>query len=552
MDFSAAPLPAAVIATRLGLTGLATSAIAGTLTLTKTGTTARTATFPDGDIGVQSDTEERSADFTARVHGQYVTTATLTVTDPTPAQGHEYVVHVRNGTATVGGTAYIAGQTIWRSYHSGAWSNIVLASLGTGQTFSALQTFTSGLTVSAGTTSLQAVTCTTLTASQGASVQTIGLSSATLLLQVASSGQGRYIDCVDTSGARYNWRFGAQINVNNGFEITPSTAAGGTTYSTPALQIAGATGAATFAAGITCTTLTASGLSTLGTTPGGTNTTGFARAVVQGSDATANDLILAGATSSQTRIVWFEAGTNRGRIGLNYSTGLMNFLTGPTGGIEGLGITVAGLVYAPVGVAVGATALLASERLRVAGGTMGTPGATEVLVAAGKVYAGDTSATSIQTAGGIICTSQVIGTDPGGSELLRVGGGVRCTTLTATGATSDFGAAGNAQTYSRVTGSNSGTAGGAALVVVNNTTTIAGFGNKSVLAGGAYSAQPWIHTYGAGLGTDAGFTCTSVSVGANQVIGAQGAAVADATDAASAITQLNALLARCRAHGLIA
>lgn len=37
-----------------------------------------------------------------------------------------------------------------------------------------------------------------------------------------------------------------------------------------------------------------------------------------------------------------------------------------------------------------------------------------------------------------------------------------------------------------------------------------------------------------------------------KVVGAQGAAVADATDAASAITQLNALLARCRAHGLIA
>ncbi|PHS77831.1 MAG: hypothetical protein COB56_01045 [Robiginitomaculum sp.] len=37
-----------------------------------------------------------------------------------------------------------------------------------------------------------------------------------------------------------------------------------------------------------------------------------------------------------------------------------------------------------------------------------------------------------------------------------------------------------------------------------------------------------------------------------QVLGAQGAAVADATDAASAITQLNALLARARSHGWIA
>ncbi|WP_417592542.1 hypothetical protein [Parasphingorhabdus sp.] len=40
--------------------------------------------------------------------------------------------------------------------------------------------------------------------------------------------------------------------------------------------------------------------------------------------------------------------------------------------------------------------------------------------------------------------------------------------------------------------------------------------------------------------------------GLSDVLGEQGAAVADATDAASAITQLNALLDRCRDHGLIA
>jgi trimeric autotransporter adhesin len=41
-------------------------------------------------------------------------------------------------------------------------------------------------------------------------------------------------------------------------------------------------------------------------------------------------------------------------------------------------------------------------------------------------------------------------------------------------------------------------------------------------------------------------------VNATQVVGAQGAAVADATDAASVIARLNDLLSRCRAHGLIA
>ena len=40
----------------------------------------------------------------------------------------------------------------------------------------------------------------------------------------------------------YNWLIGAQENINNGFEITPSTAVGGTTFSTPALSILGASG----------------------------------------------------------------------------------------------------------------------------------------------------------------------------------------------------------------------------------------------------------------------------------------------------------------------
>ena len=48
------------------------------------------------------------------------------------------------------------------------------------------------------------------------------------------------------------------------------------------------------------------------------------------------------------------------------------------------------------------------------------------------------------------------------------------------------------------------------------------------------------------------YSATGYFVGATKVIGAQGAAVANATDSASAITQLNLLLARLRAHGLIA
>lgn len=58
-----------------------------------------------------------------------------------------------------------------------------------------------------------------------------------------------------------------------------------------------------------------------------------------------------------------------------------------------------------------------------------------------------------------------------------------------------------------------------------------------------------VATFRTGITIDTGQV---LKVGANQVVGAQGLAVADATDAASTMARLNDLLARCRAHGLIA
>jgi len=49
-----------------------------------------------------------------------------------------------------------------------------------------------------------------------------------------------------------------------------------------------------------------------------------------------------------------------------------------------------------------------------------------------------------------------------------------------------------------------------------------------------------------------GILTPSYYVGANKVVGAQGAAIANATDATSVILRLNDLLAACRTHGLIA
>ena len=61
--------------------------------------------------------------------------------------------------------------------------------------------------------------------------------------------------------------------------------------------------------------------------------------------------------------------------------------------------------------------------------------------------------------------------------------------------------------------------------------------------------SPYQGMSGAGVNL---YNCTGYFINGVKVLGAQGAAVADATDAASAITQLNTLLARARAQGWIA
>lgn len=70
-----------------------------------------------------------NSNTTAVLDGVYTVVASATFTDPTPAEGKGFMVFVRNGTATVGGTAYsVAGTIINRIYHSGAWANYPIAS----------------------------------------------------------------------------------------------------------------------------------------------------------------------------------------------------------------------------------------------------------------------------------------------------------------------------------------------------------------------------------------------------------------------------------------
>jgi len=55
-------------------------------------------------------------------------------------------------------------------------------------------------------------------------------------IRVDSGAGGEKIQFTNfTAGTKYNWQIGKQINVDNAFEITPSTAVNGTTFSTPSM-----------------------------------------------------------------------------------------------------------------------------------------------------------------------------------------------------------------------------------------------------------------------------------------------------------------------------
>lgn len=64
-------------------------------------------------------------------------------------------------------------------------------------------------------------------------------SSGNTFLRVANGNGSANVMLVpsQTSATRYSWLLGSQYNISNTFEITPSTAVGGTTFSTPAFTI---------------------------------------------------------------------------------------------------------------------------------------------------------------------------------------------------------------------------------------------------------------------------------------------------------------------------
>lgn len=85
-----------------------------------------------------------------------------------------------------------------------------------------------------------------------------------LVFSNTNSSVGR-IQFIDTAGTHYNWQVSQSNVAYNTFEITPSTAAGGSTFSTPALKIlADTVGTITLAYATTISSTTASTSTTTG------------------------------------------------------------------------------------------------------------------------------------------------------------------------------------------------------------------------------------------------------------------------------------------------
>jgi hypothetical protein len=98
-----------------------------------------------------------------------------------------------------------------------------------------------------GTTSALTIAQTTGAATFGGNVTgknaTFVTTTAASLISIGDTAAGTYslLRMYGGSG-KYNFQVGVQNNVNNAFEITPSTAVGGTTFTTPALLINGSNG----------------------------------------------------------------------------------------------------------------------------------------------------------------------------------------------------------------------------------------------------------------------------------------------------------------------
>lgn len=321
-----------------GPTGLSASGIVGALTLTKSGITARTATFPDAAITVaginlaQTWTADQTFDVIKTNHCDARTSAGVHIGNLT----HQDVAIFGAG-GSQGTTFY--GQINGTSLAlSGAASCTVLTTVG-GHTEAVTAYGTSGTPVENKVT----------------------------------------IGAIDPSG-----QYPAGVYAVNSFSTNLNHWLRFKTCNAGSAQIAltlSPDGTAAFINSVSCTALTASG---------GLTITGAGSVLSKDAYSSAYP-ILSLSTVKGLALMIDPSAVAGGSFGAN-NTEIM-----VPRGLKFLSPNVGGTDWEAAGMTVGT--------VTTSGGTMTVPSSTQVIAAAGKVYAGDTSATSIQTAGGITIAS---------------------------------------------------------------------------------------------------------------------------------------------------
>jgi hypothetical protein len=174
---------------------------------------------------------------TADINGGTIDGTTLGATTP---------ASVAATTGSFSSTLGVTGAATFSSTVAGAFNGTLGAT--TPASVAATTLSTTGIATFGGNVTGKNATFVTTTAASLISIGDTAAGTYSLLRMYGGSG-------------KYNFQVGVQNNVNNAFEITPSTAVGGTTFTTPALLIDGTTGAATFGG-----TLSSGGITTTGNT----------------------------------------------------------------------------------------------------------------------------------------------------------------------------------------------------------------------------------------------------------------------------------------------
>ena len=128
----------------------------------------------------------------------------------------------------IGNNSYHDSVDVTRAVNTGLASNIGF--------YSGNTVFQSAASVAAGALSTM-VTNMTIDSSGKVKIASATTATPQLTIGGTAGGGSRGIELLDDNGGKYNFLIAAQQNVNNALEITPSTAAGGTTYTNPALVI---------------------------------------------------------------------------------------------------------------------------------------------------------------------------------------------------------------------------------------------------------------------------------------------------------------------------